>query len=99
MIFKSVQTYSVLKNGNLATIDVGERETNHFVCLFNKEKNKDFINGFGALGFVVVVTILGTQEDFFYPIAVRANPVLTNEHMVTIWNQIKEKQAEFNKEQ
>jgi hypothetical protein len=98
MIFKSVQTYSILINGNLATIDVVERETNFFFCLFNIEKHKDFINGFGTLGFVVVITYLGTQEDLFYPIPISTKPALTNEHMVTIWNQIKEKQLESNKE-
>ena len=97
MIFKNSQTFTIRVNGIPAKMDVFEKEGGYFCCLFNKEIHKDFINGLGVLGFVVVITVLETREDFFYPIPIKSNHILTNELMEIIWDQIEGKRVELNK--
>ena len=75
MLTKSIQRFLIDINQTSANVDVVYRGSEFFICLFNIEEHKDYINGFGALGFFVQVTTLGTTEYSFEPIPVKANHI------------------------
>ena len=88
---KWVKTFKIRINNSIATIDVACFDSARFVCLFNKEKHKDFINGFKALGFKVSITSLGDLAINYFPIQLSSSSTLTEEIMKNIWDKISKK--------
>lgn len=86
-----VKTFKIRINTSIATIDVACFDSERFVCLFNKEKHKNFIEGFKALGFKVSITSLGDKTINYFPIKLSSSSTLTEEVMKNIWDKINKK--------
>ena len=84
-----IRTYPIDINGHIAQVDVWKLETNTYLCLFNIEEHKDFINGLGARGFYVYKSDIGKSEEDFTAIKISLTCTLTYDLMVDIWQKVK----------
>ena len=82
------KAFKIEINNCIATIDVACFDNVKFVCLFNIEKHKDFVNGFKARGFQVSITSMGDRQVHYFPFKLSASSALTEEVMKDIWDKI-----------
>jgi len=78
-----------VNDNNTATVHCALKD-DCYLCLFNRESEKDFINAYKALGFSIAITVLGDKQQHFYPILYSNETKLTEEVMETIWMKINE---------
>lgn len=83
-MYKKYKQFKVFINEHPTCVDVSLKNNGSYECLFNK-MNGDFINGLGAMGFII-------KESDFIIIPLFDKTILTQEIMRGIWDQIPQEQ-------